>query len=170
MIRRATLLLLLPLALALLARADDASKIAKIHEYFRLAKLDQLSEQMKQQVIDQMSSGMMDQIVGVTLSPDQEKTRQEFSDKIQQVVFSAVSWEKLEPEYTKIYADQYTEQQIDDILAFYKSPSGQAMVQKTPIILKQSSAVAQQHLEAVMPELQRLMKEEASKITGGQSK
>ena len=53
-----------------------------------------------------------------------------FTQKIQAVISGALSWNKLEPEYTKIYEDAYTEQQIDDILAFYKSPTGQVMVEK----------------------------------------
>ena len=167
MFRRKTLLLIFSFCCAA-GWADDASKVAKIHEYFRVAKLDLLSEQMKKQVIDQMNSGMLQQMVNVKLSPEQQKTQKEFTDKIQNLVFSAVSWDKLEPQYTKIYADAYSEQQLDDILAFYKSPTGQAMVEKNPVILKESSAVAQQHLEAVMPELERLMKEESDKITGAE--
>jgi hypothetical protein len=70
-----------------------------------------------------------------------------------------VAWEKLEPDYTKLYTDAYTEQQLDDLLAFYKSPTGQAVVEKTPILLKESSALAQKRMTAVMPDLQKLIKD-----------
>jgi hypothetical protein len=40
------------------AHADDASKMVKVHEFFRVAKLDQLSTQAMDQVMTQMNSGI----------------------------------------------------------------------------------------------------------------
>jgi hypothetical protein len=141
------------------AHADDASKLAKIHEFFNVAKLNQMSDQVMKQAMDQVDSGMMQQMVGVTLSDDQQAKLKQFSEKVKKIVSDALSWDKLEPEYAKLYADAYTEEQIDDILTFYKSPTGQAMVEKSPGLIKQSTAIAQQRLTTAMPELQKLMKE-----------
>jgi uncharacterized protein len=141
------------------AHADDASKMAKVHEFFRLAKLDQLSTQAMDQVMTQMNSGMMQQMAGAKLTGDDQKKLDEFSGKVKQLVNNAMGWQALEPQYAKLYADAYTEQQLDDLIAFYKSPTGQVMVEKTPILMKESSAIAQQKMVTLIPEFQNLLKE-----------
>jgi hypothetical protein len=141
------------------ARGDDASKMAKVHEFFRLAKLDQLSTQAMDQVMTQMNSGAMQQIAGTKLTEDDQKRLDEFSGKVRQLVNRAMGWQALEPQYAKLYADAYTEQQLDDLIAFYKSPTGQVMVAKTPMLMKESSAIAQQQMVTLIPEFQNLLKE-----------
>jgi uncharacterized protein len=141
------------------AHADDSSKTVKVHELFRLIKLDKLSAQMMDQVMAQINSGLVQQMTGVQISAADQKKLDDFSGQVKLIVSSAVAWEKLEPDYTKLYTDAYTEQQLDDLLAFYKSPTGQAVVEKTPILLKESSALAQKRMTAVMPDLQKLVKD-----------
>jgi hypothetical protein len=58
-----------------------------------------------------------------------------------------------------MYAAAFTEQQMDDILAFYKSPTGQAMIEKNPMLLQESSALAQQRMSDVTPEVEKLIKD-----------
>ncbi|MGB9415970.1 MAG: DUF2059 domain-containing protein [Acidobacteriaceae bacterium] len=141
------------------ARGDDASKMAKVHEFFRLAKLNQLSAHAMDQVMTQMNSGAMQQIAGSKLTEDDQKRLDEFSGKVRQLVNRTMGWQALEPEYAKLYADAYTEQQLDDLIAFYKSPTGQVMVEKTPMLMKESTAIAQQRMLTLMPEFQNLLKE-----------
>jgi uncharacterized protein len=155
-----SVLLVCTLALAFsTARGDDASKMAKVHEFFRLAKLDQLSTQAMDQVMTQMSSGALQQMAGGKVTGDDQKRLDEFSAKVRQLVNRTMGWQALEPQYAKLYADAYTEQQLDDLIAFYKSPTGQVMVERTPILMKESSAIAQQKMVTLIPEFQDLMKE-----------
>jgi uncharacterized protein len=141
------------------AHADEASHTAKVHEFFKVAKLDQLSAQIMKQAMDQVNSGLMQQMLGVQLTPEQQKQADDLKAKISAVLTNALGWDKLEPEYTRMYAAAFTEQQMDDILAFYKSPTGQAMIEKNPVLLEQSSALAQQRMTQVTPEIEKLIKD-----------
>jgi hypothetical protein len=114
------------------AHADDASKTAKVEELFKVAHIDQLSTQVMQQTFDQINSGMTQQMMGIKLTPEQQKRADEFSTKVQKLIADGLGWKNLEPGYAKLYEATYTENEIDGILAFYKSPSGQAMVEKSP--------------------------------------
>ncbi len=141
------------------AHADDASKRAKAEELMRITKLDQLTNQIMDQTMDQMKSGLYQNIMGVELTPQQQATLAMFQARISDVFKREFSWNLLEPEYAKLYADTYTERELDDILAFDKSPTGQAVIAKNPELLKQSSAIAQARLSAMMPELQQLTRD-----------
>lgn len=159
MLLKLTLLLSLFSCSLPIAHADDASKLAKIHEFFKVTKMDQVTAQVMNQVMAQANSGMVQQMTGIKLSPDQQQSVDGFSVKVDKVIFDALSWNNLEPEYAKLYAAAYTEQQIDDMLTFYRSPTGQAVVEKGPVLMKQSSTIAQERLATVMPQLQELMKD-----------
>lgn len=154
--------ILLPCTLLLAflpAHADDASKLAKAEELFKVAHIDQLTAQIRQQTFDQLKAGIVQQLLGVELSPDQQKNLDEFSVKLEAIIEDGLGWKVVEPEYAKLYAATYTEDEIDGILAFYKSPSGQAMIEKTPGLVRQSSAITQSHLKLITPQIQDLMKQ-----------
>jgi hypothetical protein len=155
LLRLAVLLAIFPAA----AHADEASHLAKVQEFFKVAKLDQLTTQIMKQAMEQVNSGMMQQMLGATLTAEQQKQVDELNAKVSAVLTNAIGWDKLEPEYTKMYAAAFTEQQMDDILAFYKSPTGQAMIEKNPELLQQSSALAQQRMAVATPQIQKLIKE-----------
>jgi len=156
---RITLLLALLVCTGSVAHADDAAKLAKAEEYFKLAKMDELIAQLMNQVIEQSKSGMMQQIMGVKVSPEDQQRLDEFTDKVVKIISGAMSWDKLEPQYAKLYAEAYTEEQLDDIVAFYKSPTGQAMVEKNPTLIKKANAIVQKQMAEVTPEVQKLMQD-----------
>jgi hypothetical protein len=139
--------------------ADDASKAAKVEEFFKLSKMDDTLRQALAMSANQIKSGMLQQMTGVKLSPEQEKSMGEFQDKVTTLVSGTLSWEKLKPAYVKLYAEAYTEPQIDDIVAFYKSPTGQAMVANNSVLMTKASAIVQKQLAEAMPEIQTLIRD-----------
>jgi uncharacterized protein len=151
-------LCLLPLT-TLVGRADDVSEVAKIHELLKLTQVERTLLQVQQQNLDNIKSNVFQQMFPVKLTPDQKTQVDSLADKVAAVMAKALSWNDLEPEYTKLYAELFTEQQIDDLLAFYRSPTGQVIVDKTPVLLKQSTVMVQKRMAAVNPELQTLLKD-----------
>src|SRR5262249_30390931 len=108
------------------AFADEAGKAAKVEELFRVSKLEDTFRQAMSLTMNQVKSGILQQITGVKLPPDKQRDVDAFTNKVTQVVTEGLSWEKLKPAYVKIYADQYSDDELDGIIAFYKSPAGQA--------------------------------------------
>jgi len=148
------------------ALADDASKAAKVEEFFKLAQLDNVLRQSLAQVRTQMQSGIIQQIFGQQpLPPEMKKQVDDFQNKISDVVSDALSWEKLKPGYVKIYMDAFSEQEIDGIIAFYRSPAGQAMVAKTPTLLTKGGELAQQKIAVAQPALEQLVRDFAAQAS-----
>ena len=146
-----------------MAHADDASKQIKIQQLFRLEKLDQISKQSMQRAMAMMNNpAMLQRMSGVQLPPGQQQAMQQLTGKIFPILSRALSWESIEPDYIKLYADTFTEKQIDDIIAFYKSPTGQVLAEKEPVLVQEQSAIAQQRLIGIMPEIQKTIKDFAA--------
>ena len=148
------------LALAVVpAFADDASKATKAEELLRLTNVEANLKQSLELISKQMKSGVVQQITGVKLPEDQQKRVDELQAKVEQLVYSAIEWEKLKPDFVKLYADAFTEEQLDDILTFYRSPSGQAMIGKMPELMPKAMEISQRRMAEIMPQLQQMLKD-----------
>ena len=75
------------------------------------------------------------------------------------VVSDSVGWASLEPEYVKLYAATYSEEEIDGILAFYKSPVGQKMLEKTPELSSGGMKIVQGRMGDFQPKIKALQDE-----------
>ncbi len=67
-----------------------------------------------------------------------------------------LSWDKLKPRFTEIYDETFTKQELTDIIAFYKTPSGQSLLKKTPDLMAKASQVGQEQMSSALGEIQRL--------------
>jgi hypothetical protein len=154
--------LLLALALTLIsarpAHADEASKRGKVLELFALLHMDQTMDQTMKMIMGQALSNAQ-QLTGgkQQLPPETQAKLEAFQTRLTDLVTNAMSWKSLEPDFTKIYMDNYTEDELDAIVTFYKSPAGISMVAKTPVLMQQSMAVSQSRVQQMLPQLQQLL-------------
>ena len=142
-----------------LACADELSKNAKIDEMMQLTH----AERMITQVLDQMNTILANQYGRMDVPEKDRKAMDEMRQKMLNLVADRMSWEKAKPAFRSIYSETFTESDIDGILAFYKSPAGQVMLDKMPQLIQKSMAVGQQLMGDVMPEIQRMVEESKQK-------
>ncbi len=146
------LLVFLGVGLAMpLLHADEASKRAKIEEIFVATNVQGLMLQQQSQIrtmIHQMVVQSAPQLAGNQMMEEFEQTSM---DDIQKVL----SWESLKPEMIKIYADTFTEEELNGLSEFYKSPAGQAMIKKLPTVMSKTMAIAQARMGEELPRLQQ---------------
>jgi hypothetical protein len=140
-----------------LAHADDASKHAKIEEMIRLTKMDdsitKLIEETKQEIGDVVN----EQREGASaLPPTQAKIMNDFETRISDLVVSSLKLEDIHPMMVKLYDETYTEAELDGILAFYKTPPGQALLNKAPDLVDKVMALVQQRVTALGPQVDKL--------------
>jgi len=79
-----------------------------------------------------------------------------FEDQTFALMGDRVSWDKLKPKFIVIYDETFTKQELTDIIAFYKTPSGQTLLKKTPDLMAKASQVGQEQMSGALGEIQRL--------------
>lgn len=65
------------------------------------------------------------------------------------------SWDKMEPLYLRIYRKSLTQQEVDGMLAFYRTPGGQAVIDKMPVIMENTFAEVQQMMGPMIKRMER---------------
>lgn len=148
------------LALPLSAKADEASKRAKIEEILLMTNSDKVFNTMVETGMKQGEQAAMSLFGDSAKMTEQDKqilTR--FETKLLATFKSGAGWEAMKPDLVDLYVKTYTEDEVDGILAFYKSPAGKAMIAKTPEIITKSTEISQNHFQQVQPKLQELFLE-----------
>ena len=69
-----------------------------------------------------------------------------------------IKWKKIEPDFVKLYDEEYTEKEIKAMLQFYKSPEGQSILKKTSVITEKSTPIVQKIITVITPEIQKMAK------------
>jgi hypothetical protein len=134
------------------ALADEASKNAKIEEMLQLTHVDRMISQS----FDQMKTMVSSQMSKADMSAEDRQHAEELQQKMMAMIADRLSWEKSKASYVRIYAETYTESEVDGILAFYKSPAGQAMLEKMPQLMQKSMELSQRLMGDVMPQIQQM--------------
>lgn len=71
------------------------------------------------------------------------------------------SWEKLSPAFIQIYHEVYSAEDLQQLVAFYKSDVGQKMLNKMPELMDKTMAaiikINEENMPKMMPELQKIL-------------
>lgn len=165
---------LLPLALAALAtlpaaHADEASHRAKAEQMLSVTKSD---SQMQTQLsaLEARINELAKQQSGVTpLNPEQTKLTEAYQKQIHDITMDEVGWEKLHPLVLQYYVDSFTEAELDGILAFYKTPAGQALITKAPELAAKSTGMVQTRIRELQPKLASATQDYVAKLKAAAS-
>ncbi len=160
----AMLVLLVPFA-----HADEVSKRAKIEEMLTLIKIDAMMKQVINQSMAQSQQMVKGMLGDHPVSESDRKIVDDFTSKAFNLISQAFDWQKLKPAYVDLYASSYTEEEVDGILAFYKSPVGHSMLAKTPDLVTKSGAIANARMQVLQPQMKELMNDFMSKLGSAQN-
>lgn len=130
------------------AAAQPRTKQQKIERILELTNPEAVVAEVVTQV-----DGMMKQIQP-NATPQQKTRRQEALDKIAKLAKERML--KLRPELVKAYAETFTDEELDGMVAFYETPAGKATVTKIPAINVRMSGLIQTEINALGPEINKI--------------
>jgi len=129
------------------ARAQENTKEAKIERILMLTK----TESMMDRMLGPMKAVSAQATAGMT--SDEQAKAQATQEKILDLMKAA--WIKLRPQYVKLYSETFSDEEIDGLLAFYQSPTGQAMIEKMPDLMAKLMALMMPEIHSVVKEAQQ---------------
>ncbi len=148
--KRKILITLILIILPVLSFAGEKENLAE--EIMKLTDVKKMMDQFKFQM-QQMQFQMMEQ---VDISEKYKGKAIEFQSKIQEMIFNELSWDKMKSEYVKLFTDVYTIDELRGIAQFYKSPIGQSLIKKQPIIFQKSMMISQSKMQNLIPKLKKM--------------
>jgi hypothetical protein len=143
---------------------DAASKDARIEEFLTIIKASSLQDQIYNQLgqqIDRATLGLAQQ-AGIP-GPEQRSATADLQAKMLDAMKEFMSWDKLKPGMVEAYRNAYSEDELDGMVAFFKSPIGQAYLAKSPLVATKSRDIAEAKVKELGAMFQAMGKEWADK-------
>src|SRR5260370_38897562 len=125
---------------------------------------------MSESAMEQMKNMMAGVAKQTNVSPEATEKAKAMQDKMFALIETEMSWEKMRAEYAKIYAEVFTPEEVKGLVAFYKSPMGQAFLDKQPLLIQKIMALAQKRIMEVTPKIQEMIKQESQPTGRGRYK
>jgi uncharacterized protein len=137
---------------------------ASIRQLLEVAQAHKLVDS----VMAQMDSLLQQTIAQATKGqPIPDKVQKDIDQRRTEVLTmmkDLLDWKKLEPMYVRIYQKTFTQQEIDGMIAFYKTPAGQAVITKMPAAMQNTIDEMQQMMGPVMQKMQQMQRDVAAEL------
>jgi hypothetical protein len=150
------------LACALTTQAAVPSD-ASVNDLMRAMKLETLLNQALQEMDGGMAKGMeqglQKSIKGQELNAAQKAAVEKFRVKFDQTVKEELSFAKVKDIYVKAYKETFTQEEVDAITAFYKSPAGKAVTDKYPAAMQKANSLMQSRISPLTVKLQGMLED-----------
>jgi hypothetical protein len=162
---------LICLTLRPVTAAETAATDASIRQLLEATHARQLVDTLMTQMDGMMKQAMQQVTGGQPASPEVQKIYENTHAEIVATMREQMTWEKVEPMYLRIYKKTFSESEVQAMVGFYKSPTGQAVITKLPVVMQESMNESMQMLKPVIQRVQQMQQEmlaEMKKKQGGQ--
>lgn len=137
---------------------------ASIEDLLTTSNMESMMTSMYSIMEDSMRNSVQQAVAGKTLTPEQQKAVDRIPARAMEVMREEFSWAKLKPMFVQVYQETLTQEDVDGLLAFYRSPAGRTMIEKMPAVMQRTSAIMQAQLPALVGKLQAAIAEELQAV------
>ena len=123
--------------------SHSAAKIKAVHELLHVMRV---GDTYGQTVV-----AIVDSIIGRL--PPKARDRQ----KLIEFFTKHVGWAALKDDFVRIYAETYTEQDVKNLIQFYKTPTGRKTIEAMPALTKKGMEIGQAKVQAALPKLKEAL-------------
>lgn len=148
--------------------ADTQPSEASIVELLNLADAPKLVDGMMAQVDGMIQQSIAQSLQGQQITPAQQAAIDKYKAKSVAIMREELAWSKLAPLYIRLYRESLTAEEVDGMIAIYKTPAGQAMVKKLPVIMQKAMAELPAMMGPLMQKIQGAAQEFAAEMQAAQ--
>lgn len=95
---------------------------------------------------------------------DQNAEMEPFRDIFVKWAESTLSWERMGPRMTELYMQAFTEAEVRELTAFYKTPTGQKTLAQMPMLMQEGAKIGSDLAKEHQSELEEAIKARAAEL------
>ena len=135
-----------------------------VEKLLLLAKFGQLRDGLASQVDRAIDMTSKQVLRNEAMTPAQKAIVEDLKAKMKAAIDQELKWENIREAYIKIYSDNFTQAQIDGLIAFYQTPVGQVFAEHQPLIEQQMQTILQPQMVPLTIKVQTLIREAMMKL------
>jgi hypothetical protein len=121
--------------------------------------LNQALNQMHEGITKQMEQRLQKSLAGKDLTPAQKAAMERFRANFAATMKEELSIAKVKEIYMQAYRETFTQEEVDGIIAFYKTPAGKAITEKNPIAMQKANEITQARIPPMTKKLETMQVE-----------
>ncbi len=90
-----------------------------------------------------------------------------YAETMREFLQEHMSWDALEDDFVKIYVAGFTQREVEDLVAFYETPTGKKSVEKMPDLIEQGAEVGRARMRDNMNELLQKIQSRTEELEQG---
>ncbi len=157
-------------ASSLVIAADTPPSETSIKELLEAGRTRQLVKTMLEQMDSYMKQIMQQATQGQRVSPKIQKDIDNSQTEMMRTVREVLDWDKLEPMYVRVYQKSFTQDEVNGLIAFYKTPTGQALLTKMPAVIQNTFDEVQKLMQPMMQRMHQMQQEIVAEIQAEKKK
>ncbi len=150
--------------------AENTPSEASIKQLLEVGRAHKLLDAMVAQMDAYMKQAMQQATQGQRMTPQIQKDIERRQAEMMAAMKELIDWNKLEPMYVRIYQKSFTQGEIDGLIAFYKTSTGQALLTKMPVVMQNTMNELQQMMQPMMQRIGRMQQEVVAEIQAEKKK
>jgi hypothetical protein len=99
----------------------------------------------------------------LSLQLQQSPELREHEDLLRSFLEKNIGWTGMKDNLVKMYMEAFTEQELNEINAFYSTPGGQKLILRLPELIQQRDRLAMQRMQENIGELQQAIADRTEK-------
>lgn len=144
---------------------------ASVKQLLEVAQARKLVDSVMSQMDTLLLQTIQQATQGKEVPPKIQKEIDKQQAEVTRLMKELLDWSKLEAMYVRIYQKTFSQQEVDGMIAFYKTPAGQAVIAKMPSAMQNTMDEMQQMMLPVMQKMQRMQQDVATQMKAeGQKK
>ena len=107
--------------------------------------------QYSEQSYNDMMQQLIDSQKNYLAKKDQEKFKT-LQKEMLALMMKESQWEHIKPTMIQIFQEVYTQEEVNSMIEYYKTPIGRSILKKMPLVTEKNNAFLQQQMEKFMPQ------------------
>ena|SRR3989338_2623320 len=136
--------------------ADEAARKQLVEKLLTVMK----SEEQYKKTMEQSKKSQQEMLKTM---PGAAENAADISKQVDDMMSDDFSYESMRPDIITVYAEVFTEQELQGLIDFYSSEIGQSFVKKTPQMTARLMELSQKRMQKVMQKSQLKMQEAMEK-------
>jgi len=137
------------------AVATDAS-IEKLLEITKVESMSETIGSQMEKMKSQLESNLREKRPAG--DPKMKAFSKELDRLTQEFKKENLTFASMKSEIIKIYKDSWTEEEINDLIKFYETPTGKKSIETAPLMMQKTMTIVQNKLQANFPAFQEKLK------------
>ncbi|MBV8342155.1 MAG: DUF2059 domain-containing protein, partial [Gammaproteobacteria bacterium] len=144
--------------------ADVRPTPQSVRQLFELMHTSAVLDTVMAQIDTSAQAAMLQATAGEPPSEEQKRIMSDTQARVMALMKQELDWAELEPLMIEVYRDGFTQKEVDGMLKFYRSDTGQAVIAKLPVVMQGMMQRMQVRMQSLTPRVVQLEKDAIAQL------